>query len=68
MQKYTVSKCKCGGNDFLLRDKTTYKAGVQDGVLTSYSLEDYKIEKIVCKDCKTIYSVDDFIDIELGVW
>ena len=70
MQKYTLNKCpKCGSNEFLLRDRTTYKARViNDGTLKSYGLEDYRIEKIFCKECKSRYSPDDFIDMDLGVW
>jgi len=70
MQKYTLNKCpQCGANYFLLSEKTTYKAGInKDGILASYALEDFRIEKIVCKECKTKYMVDDFIDIDLAVW
>ena len=69
MQKYTINKCECGSNDFLLKEISTYKAGVnKDGTLESYGLEDYQIEKIICKECKAKYSVDDFLDIDLGVW
>ena len=72
MQKYTLSHngCpECGHNEFILREKTTYQAGVtKDGTLESYDLYDYRIERIYCKSCKTTYSVDDFMDIDLGVW
>jgi hypothetical protein len=72
MQKYTITRkgCpECGSNEFYLKERTTYKASVnQDGTLESYGLEDYKIERITCKECKAKYTVDDFIDIELGVW
>jgi len=70
MQKYTIRKCpECGSNEFYLREKTVYKAGItKDGCLESYDMEDYRIEKIWCKECKSIYSVNDFIDIDLGVW
>ena len=70
MQKYTINQCpECGSNDFILRERTTYKARVsKDGTLTSYDLEDYRIEKISCTECKSRYSVDDFMDTELTEW
>ena len=70
MQKYTNNKCpKCGSNYFLIDERTVYKAGVnKDGTLESYDIEDYQIKKITCKECRAKYSVEDFIDIELGVW
>ena len=67
---YTLQKCpKCNANNFRVIEKAIYRAGVNaDGVLETYNMEEYHIDKIYCNECSSRYTPEEFMEIDLGLW
>ncbi|MDD3295796.1 MAG: hypothetical protein PHU64_00365 [Candidatus Omnitrophica bacterium] len=58
-----IKKCrKCGGDNFIIQETILHEAALclEDKELTVYKERTGGIEKIICKNCNTDYSEEDF--------
>jgi hypothetical protein len=63
-----MKKCKkCGSNNFLICESLVHGAAIRDDeVLEAFKNSSNEIEDIICKECFTGYSINDFKDIEFN--
>lgn len=60
----TLTQCKCGSTEFIIFESIMHKATLSEvGELGAYNGHDNQIDNIMCANCDTEYTPEQFNEI-----